>query len=67
MITVTINGKPVELTGPQTVTEYLESKGLAGRSLAVAVNGEVVRRADFPDTRLTDGDRVEIVRPVGGG
>jgi thiamine biosynthesis protein ThiS len=33
----------------------------------VAVNGEVLRREEFPATQLSDGDRVEIVRPVGGG
>ncbi len=67
MITVRINGKEAELAPDQTVEQYLESKGLAGRSLAVAVNGEVLRREELPGTLLSDGDRVEIVRPVGGG
>lgn len=67
MITVQINGKDAELAADQTVEQYLESKGLAGRSLAVAVNGTVLRREELPVTLLTDGDRVEIVRPVGGG
>ncbi len=67
MITVRINGKDSELAPDQTVEQYLEAKGLAGRSLAVAVNGTVLRREEFPDTYLADGDAVEIVRPVGGG
>lgn len=67
MITVRINGKESELASDQTVEQYLESKGLAGRSLAVALNGTVLRREEFPETRLSNGDRVEIVRPVGGG
>lgn len=67
MITVQINGKDAELAEDQSVEEYLESKGLAGRSLAVAVNGTVLRREELPGTLLSDGDRVEIVRPVGGG
>lgn len=67
MITVTINGKKSELDTEQTVTQYLESRGLAGRSLAVAVNGVVLQRTEFDSTSLSDGDRVEIVRPVGGG
>ncbi len=67
MIKVRINGKDSELTPDQTVQQYLESKGLAERSLAVAVNGTVLRREEFADTRLSDGDSVEIVRPVGGG
>lgn len=67
MIKVRINGKDSELAPDQTVEQYLESRGLAGRSLAVAVNGTVLRREEFSDTRLSDGDSVEIVRPVGGG
>ena len=67
MITVQINGKDAELAADVTVEQYLESRGLAGRSLAVAVNGTVLRREELPDTHLSDGDRVEIVRPVGGG
>ena len=67
MINVRINGKDIELAQPQSVEEYLEAKGLAGRSLAVAVNGNILRREELADTQLTDGDSVEIVRPVGGG
>ncbi len=67
MIALTINGKPVELDGPTPLTDYLKSKGLAGRQIAVAVNGDVVPREKHASVTLGDGDRVEIVRPVGGG
>ncbi len=67
MITVTINGKSFDLDQPTTVQAYLELKGLAGRQLAVAVNGVVLVREDFAATLVNDGDRMEIVRPVGGG
>ena len=67
MIKVRINGKESELTEGQTITQYLESKGLGRRSLAVAVNGNVLHRDEFESRELADGDVVEIVRPVGGG
>ena len=67
MISLTINGKTVELDGPTPLTEYLESSGLAGRRIAVAVNGDVIPREQHASVTLGDGDRVEIVRPVGGG
>ena len=34
---------------------------------AVAVNRRVVRKRDHEATYLRAGDRIEIVRPVGGG
>jgi len=33
----------------------------------VAVNGVVLRKEEFEGTLLQQDDRVEIVRPVGGG
>jgi sulfur carrier protein len=37
------------------------------RGIAVALNGAVVPRADWPATRLNPGDSVEIVRARQGG
>lgn len=34
---------------------------------AIELNGEVIRRADHPATALNEGDRLEVVRLVGGG
>ena len=39
----------------------------ASRFLAVAVNGTVVRRSEWPSRPLLPGDNVEIVRPFSGG
>jgi thiamine biosynthesis protein ThiS len=42
MISVTINGSETELDGPTGLNAYLESKDLAERKVAVAVNGVIV-------------------------
>ena len=39
----------------------------SARFLAVAVNGTVVRRAEWAERSLAAGDQVEIVRPLQGG
>ena len=62
-----VNGAAQEVEGPLTVSGYLERLGFAGRYVAVARNGEVLEREQFASVALEDGDRVEIVRPVGGG
>ncbi len=67
MISVTINGKPYEFDGPTRLVDYLDDRGLSNRSLAVAINGDVLPRGQIGDATIGDGDRVEIVRPVGGG
>ncbi|MDP6822044.1 MAG: sulfur carrier protein ThiS [Dehalococcoidia bacterium] len=67
MISVTINGSETELDGPTGLIEYLESKDLAERKVAVAVNGVIVRRPEYDSIVIQGGDRLEIVRPAGGG
>ena len=37
------------------------------RGVAVAVDGEVVRRADWATTPLADRQAIEVVRAVQGG
>ena len=67
VIRLVINGEARTLDAPQSVGAYLAALGLDWRYIAVARNGEVVERGAFDSVRLEDGDRVEIVRPVGGG
>ena len=50
-----------------TLAAALESPGFAGRKIATAVNGRFVAAAARPSTRLTDGDRIEVVAPMQGG
>jgi sulfur carrier protein len=45
------------------VTEF----GLKGDRVAIEHNGNIVPRAEWANTVLTEGDRLEIVHFVGGG
>ena len=64
---VTVNGEPREVEAGTTVSRLVELLALAPERLAVELNREVLRRARWPETELSDGDRVEIVHFVGGG
>jgi sulfur carrier protein len=63
-----INGVDEEVSAT-TVAQLLADRGInpAVRFLAIAVNGDVVRRAEWPRAALKPGDAVEIVRPLQGG
>ena len=67
MIDLIINGKEKQLEGPMGLISYLETLNLNMKFIAVAHNGEVVPRDVLGDVTLEDGDRIEIVRAVGGG
>lgn len=45
----------------------VEELSMPERRLAVELNGIVVRKADWAETTLNAGDRIEIVHFVGGG
>lgn len=67
MVSVTVNGEEKALPTPMTLQEFLEVNGLLLPFMAVARNGEVLHRSEYPTVRLKEGDRIEIVRMVGGG
>jgi sulfur carrier protein len=64
---ITVNGKPMEIGDELSVETLLTQLGVKREFTAVAVNREVTPRSRYSETRLHEGDRVEIVRPMGGG
>ena len=50
-----------------TVEALLTHLGVKRQYTAVAVNREVTPKSAYEAKGLQDGDRVEIVRPMGGG
>jgi sulfur carrier protein len=66
---VELNGQPVELRAGATVADAVIEAGADGerRGVAVAVDGEVVRRAEWEQTRLRPDQHVEVVRAAQGG
>jgi sulfur carrier protein len=68
MTRLKVNGVDEDVAAA-TVTQLLADRGIdpGARFLAVAINGTVVRRAEWPAATFKPGDAVEIVRPLQGG
>jgi len=64
---LTINGERREFPALPTVAALLEQLGLAGKRIAVEMNGEIVPKSRHGETPVGEGDRFEIVVAVGGG
>ena len=65
---IIVNSKPVSIEYDFTIQQYLDSLGLSNKkAIAVAVNGEIVRKDEYNEFIITDGDSMEIVRAIGGG
>ena len=66
-MTVVVNGQAHQAAGPISLADAVALLTAAPSGVAAAVNGEVVRRAAWPQTQLADGDEVEVVTATQGG
>jgi sulfur carrier protein len=64
---VMVNGEAMEVPEGLNVDGLLDHLKVKREYTAVAVNREITPKTQYTDTPLKDGDRVEIVRPMGGG
>ena len=63
---LTINGES-QVFSAETLAALVEQLGMKADRVAIELNREIVAREQWPETRLHDGDRLEIVHFVGGG
>ncbi len=52
---------------PQTLTELLEQLDINQATVVAEVNGKIVERQNFQQTKLSSGQSIELIRFVGGG
>jgi thiamine biosynthesis protein ThiS len=64
---IRLNGEAKEVDEGTTLQSLVEQLSLAPERLAVELNREVIRRAEWHAVALAEDDRVEIVHFVGGG
>jgi thiamine biosynthesis protein ThiS len=62
-----LNGEQREVPEGLNLADLVEWLELPADRVAVERNLEVVKRASWNETQLENGDRLEIVRMVGGG
>ncbi|MBK7512779.1 MAG: sulfur carrier protein ThiS [Chloracidobacterium sp.] len=66
-ITVYLNGETRHVTAETALAELLDQLSLPHQRIAIELNKAVIRRADWPNTTVNEGDRIEVVHFVGGG
>jgi sulfur carrier protein len=63
---ISVNGLDTEFVA-ESVEEMLQRLSIEPRGVAVAIDGDIVRRSEWPHTRIQDGCAVEIVTAAAGG
>jgi len=67
VIDVILNGESKSFDTDLTVAVLLETVGVKAETVVVELNGKLVTREHFDSETVADGDRLELVRIVGGG
>jgi sulfur carrier protein len=67
LMKISVNGKDMEVADGLSIDGLLDHLGVTRKYTAVAVNRDVTPKSEYAVTTLREGDRVEIVRPMGGG
>ena len=65
---LTVNGKEIEFNTELTISELLVEQNVKMPDMvSVELNGQILRRSQFEETILKDGDKVEFLYFMGGG
>ena len=66
-IKIFINGDLKKFSQESNIISILESLNISSKHIAIEINESLVFRSDWEETTLKDGDKVEIVKAIGGG
>jgi sulfur carrier protein len=65
---IEINGDAAEVTDGLTVSELLVEKNVKMPDMvSVELNGEILDRGKFEETKVNEGDKIEFLYFMGGG
>ncbi len=64
---IILNGEPRKIEMAIDLETLVNNLDLPSKRLAVELNGTVVRRSEWQNTIVSDGDKLEVVHFVGGG
>lgn len=67
MVKLTVNGRQFSFETEPSGVQLLEQLKLTPATVVAELNGEVVKREQFLELTLGDGDVIELVTVVGGG
>jgi len=66
-VEITLNGESKKIESEVTLDQLLDLFSLPRQRVAIELNRTVVRRNDWPENIVRDGDVIEVIHFVGGG
>ena len=66
-MTIILNGESKDIESTTALLDLMNSYSLNPDATAVQLNDDILERESFASTTLNEGDRIELIRIVGGG
>jgi sulfur carrier protein len=67
MTEIILNGAPHQVVPGTTLADLVETLSLSDQAVALAINRNVVPRAQWRERGMEPGDRLDIIHAIGGG
>lgn len=64
---ITVNGKEIEYEEGASVASLLAQLNYVLPQIVVRLNGKLIARNSYEETRINDGDVIDAVHPMVGG
>ncbi len=64
---VIVNGKNLEIADNANAADLIKQLGYQNQRIALEVNEAIIPKSKHDDFSLNDGDKIEIIKAVGGG
>ncbi len=66
-IKIILNGEEKLINRDKNILLLLEDYKLSPMMVAVELNGNIIKKENFSSAQIKNGDKIEIVRMMGGG
>lgn len=67
-MTITLNNRTESFEHRElTITELLKAKNFTFKLLVVKINGQLIKKPQYDETKVVEGDKVDIIHLISGG
>ena len=67
LIKIFVNGTPTEISLNLNIYKLLDHLDVQKKHIAIEINENIIFKTDWESTKLEEGDKIEIVKAIGGG
>ncbi len=67
LVKIFVNGTPTEIPLDLNICMLLDQLDVKKKHIAIEINENIIFKTDWESTKLEEGDKIEIVKAIGGG